>query len=384
MLWTFRTLLLGTIILTGCGGSTLKISRVKTPPPPEQDDESAPLPGIPFFMKSAGCKHQTVWLQPVYTLSLSISEKSPGSGAEKSDTPQGASPTGGEDTKKPPEVFTKVLSLKQFNDSHDFINKLQQELSRAKSESGMDISERLQMIRDTWDKIISSGAYNPFAEPDDKVVASPNVIRVSNTVAPETYVDYTTTYYLNSSKPLAGSSQASFKLADDGTLTEGAAQVETKTLPTFLELVPFKDVITKLAAPPGFIAAPSYEVELKIETKAYKRTHSAMVRQTNSGATEPGKSGTSPIKEDSAQSQEQGSSQQRRDSNKISQPRPSYVAPPCEFPQNEVTTASYKNGFNSTIEEISVSEESKPDGNTAKVSGTIQLPKPATGAEKKK
>jgi hypothetical protein len=334
---------------------------VKTPPPPEKEGEAAAaLPGIPFFMKSAGCKHQTVWLQPVYTLSLSVKttvskEMTDEAKEPESDRPSGkAMPDSSQKSTTTTYLDSKVLSFGRFRTISNSIGKLRQLLSGAKPSPSSVDPDLLTQIKDTWDSIPDE-AYEPFGKIDDDVVASNNVILVSNTIAPETYVDYTTTYYLNSSKPLAGSSQASFKLAEDGTLTEGAAQGESKTLQTFLDLVPFKDVTTKLATSAigggivGFTApkpgpplqlpwtppnsgAASYEFDFKVETKAYKRTHSAMVPLFDN------QSSPQPKDEGSIQSQTQESSNTSQRHGFIKR-RPPYMAPPCEFPNTQVTRA---------------------------------------------
>jgi hypothetical protein len=368
----FCLLSLGTMLLSGCSSTTLNITRVKTPPPPDIGSAQA-LPGVPFYIKTAGCKHQTVWLQPVYTLTLSVKTTS----EELVPTAQGSEPTKDQiasqpsatkshsgNPSSPPSAanqspktktntssctFTKVISLGVSNSPNHTFQKLQSLLSEAGSASASDL-QKIRDIFDAWDKI-THGTYDPFSSSDEDIVTSNDVYLASNAITPELYVDYNTTYYFNSKKPLAGTSQATAKLADDGTLTEGTGQVESKTLETFLGLVPFSDVLKTIATgalpfatDQGALQCLSpaaqkatYEFELKVGTKALKRTHSAFVL-TKDGST--------------------------------------LVNPPCELLNKPVTKPTYS-AYNATVEEVSGAGDSKADGNTVKVNGTVTLPKAA-------
>src|SRR5580765_8955408 len=66
------------------------------------------VPGIPFFVKSAVCKQETTWLQPVYVVTLTMTtyfKAPPGAAGEKPSPP-------------PPQVSvqTMILSRSQLND----------------------------------------------------------------------------------------------------------------------------------------------------------------------------------------------------------------------------------------------------------------------------
>jgi hypothetical protein len=314
----------------------------------------------------------------VYTLALSVKvtaeESTSGAGDAHSGKDQivpsargnqshsGGSGTSSTPTPQPPKTksttstcaFTKVVSLGVFNSKDQTVQKLQSLLSAAESSSSGG-PQRIKDIFKAWDAI-TPGTYDPLSLSDDETVTSANVYVAANTVNPELYVDYNTTYYFNSKSPLAGSSQATAKLADDGTLTEGTGQVESKTLETFLDLVPFSDVLKTIAtgalpfaAEQGALQCSSpaalkatYEFDLKISTKAFKRTHSAIVLGTDSA----------PVK------------------------------PPCSLLSTQVTRANYS-AYNATVEEASTDGDSKGDGNTVKVNGTVILPKPADKTSKK-
>ena len=85
-------------------------------------------------------------------------------------------------------------------------------------------------------------------------------------------MDYGNVFYLNSARPLAGSTQVSAKLAADGTLTEGSAQVQDQTLQTIAStissLVGSASTATKIF---GLEAQP--EFKLTVKTKIYSHTH---------------------------------------------------------------------------------------------------------------
>jgi hypothetical protein len=73
-------------------------------------------------------------------------------------------------------------------------------------------------------------------------------------------------------------------LAADGTLSKGSAQAESKTLQSFLDLIPVKDTVSAvakagLAGAALSLATPGLEVDhfkfdLATDTKVFKHTHS--------------------------------------------------------------------------------------------------------------
>src|SRR5580765_608423 len=85
-----------------------------TPQPPAKSNTTSKssrpkdVPGIPFFVKSAVCKQETTWLQPVYVVTLTMTtyfKAPPGAAGEKPSPP-------------PPQVSvqTMILSRSQLND----------------------------------------------------------------------------------------------------------------------------------------------------------------------------------------------------------------------------------------------------------------------------
>jgi hypothetical protein len=245
--------------------------------------ESEDAQGIPFYIKTASCKQQTIWLQPVYTLTLKrvITSKFEDEAAAK--TAKAELPS--------PRVIssTKVLSLSQMD--KDVVD-LRALLSKPISAEQDVPSQKAQVdqIEDLWEKISAKPDYNPLKVSEDSLVASSDVFRAANTSSPEVLVDYSRMYYYNSPRPWVGSSQVGAKLASDGTLTEGSAQNQTQTLSTLISALPVSAVLTKVAelgvgapvtgavpgaAPIKIIRTASYD--LGIQQQTYRHTHSRYV-----------------------------------------------------------------------------------------------------------
>lgn len=187
--------------------------------------------GVPFFIKSAACKHEVTRLEPYYVLTLS--------------TKMGEKALSSE---------TTILSRSQFNSKP--VLDLRSQLAKATADGGE--------IRGLWD-LVRALHYEPHMpekeiKPDDWFV-------ISDTVAAETYVDYQNPYTLNVRTPLIGSAKADVKLADDGTLTEASAEKGKKTIS---ELFPIKELIKGAAGIVGFDAAGTVTIELGIEEKGVK------------------------------------------------------------------------------------------------------------------
>jgi hypothetical protein len=321
------SLVLAAGLLVGCGGPILVVSRARTSPVSNASDEN--LPGVPFYVKTAGCKHETVWLQPVYSLTL-----------KKTFTPLHP-PKNPDDPQPTITVSTVTLSLDQYRS--DDVGSLRGLLAAI---GEAEISpDRIAPIEQAWNKVQHLQTGDPYAVDENNLSASKRVVRASNEITPETYVDYSTTYYYNSKKPLAGTSQATVQLAADGTLTQASAQVETKTLETFLNLLPTQAVLTQVAKaylppPLSLVAQPpqgTYKFELISTAKIFRHTHYAMVKNTSNGE---------------------------------------LLTPPCPEPTGDVAAP-----YNVTIEEVTTPPREASHGQTVKVNGSIQLPEPN---EKKK
>lgn len=215
------------------------------------------VPGIPFYIKQAACKHQTVYIEPYYVLTLTV--------------------------KFPDKTLVSssgVLSKSQFESAP-----VQQIRSIVGEKAKLDQNDA-QQLADLWDKNVRGRLYNPY-RPENQIKPEDKYI-LANTLTPEIYVSYTDAdqYFYNVDRPVIGSVQASIKLGPDGTLSEASAQVEDKTVSTILSLFPVSDLIKTAAsdapaaafmaeavgAPPG---APTVELELKTERKGIKFTRTS-------------------------------------------------------------------------------------------------------------
>jgi hypothetical protein len=200
--------------------------------------------GVPFYIKRGVCKQQTVWLEVLYVITFE--------------------PNAGFSVSGP---LQKVLTRLQY---------------MTPEVQGFLIAPT---VKDWYSIGIASADAGPFNEGEGSVASikriqdeetSGNWLRVSNTGAIEAAVDYSITYYLNSSRPLAGSTQVNAKLATDGTLTEASAQVNDQTLATIAStissLVGSAVSIAKLNIDVQSGKAKS-EGKASVKTKIYQHTH---------------------------------------------------------------------------------------------------------------
>jgi hypothetical protein len=198
--------------------------------------------GVPFFVRTSACRHELIWLEPIYTLTL-----------------QSVSTQGEKEIVR--TLGTAEFSLSDYSASQAAIGSLKQVIVMGQDPISM------------WTVIQSNHAYNPLAMPDP---CPNNIVLVSNISKIETIVDYRDIYYFNSHRPIIGTAKADIKLAPDGTMTEGSGELESKTLQSFLDLLPIKDLISKaggLAAVAGAPGAIALTYRLQIESRAIKHTH---------------------------------------------------------------------------------------------------------------
>jgi hypothetical protein len=317
------------IFMTGC----LSTVRIKRDPLnlSEQDKNQTDVQGIPFYTKTAHCKQETTWVQPFYTLTLKTTTKA----AFVNEEAANAANNLAEATKKPktnlpePTVLTKnkVLSLSDY--TKDPVLKLRACLAKISNVTQCDVEQ-------LWNEIAKLLTYVPLEVTEEDLV-KPELgfaVKVANSSSPELFVDYSRVYYYNSPRPWVGSSQLTAKLAADGTLSEGSAQITSQTLSTFVPVSAALSAITKIPsekAAPAFAATPyameqQVHYELTIKEDAYKHTHSKSVS----------------------------------------------LSTPCPVEADGV-----KKDYALTITLSGEKEEKKDDGNTVKVSGSVVLPKKA-------
>lgn len=289
--------------------------------------KGADVPGIPFYVKTAKCKQETTWIEPVYTLALKKTT------TYKFIDEDAAKKAG---AKLPPaevRVATKVLSLSQFEPTN---TPLQQLLALLAKSNASD-SDHAQ-IENAWGALSAVPDYLPLGISEDLLISGgTNVIMISNTASPEAMVDYARVYYYNAPRPWIGTSQVDVKLAADGTLTEGSAQVQSQTLSTILTTATslFTTVFSKV---PQFGFAPAnitttVQYDLAVQKELYQHTHT---RYDN-------------------------------------------FANPCP-PASPAVTTGYALTINVPGQTSTSASTAKDDSSTVKVTGTVTLPKtsPAT------
>ena len=220
-------LLIFCLALIGCF-SSVRVSRSNSLGDPPQ--------GIPFYAKTGVCRQQTDWFEPQYILTYE----------SKSGT-----------------TATKVLSRQQFSQKtvQDFI-----------ADPGAPSAWKTAIFDLPGPDSINESISAEIAKEE----TSGNWVRVSNTSAVEAVVDYSNVFYLNSARPLAGTTQVDAKLAADGTLTEGSVQVQDQTLEAISSLISSASTAATVFAAPHTtttgLAQPEYK--LSVKTKVYKHSHS--------------------------------------------------------------------------------------------------------------
>jgi hypothetical protein len=266
------------VTLTGCL-STVSVKRDPLDPTQlKRQGQKTEVPGIPFYVKTAECKQETTWIEPVFRLTLkrTSAQKFKDENAAKKEA---------ESTKQPEKLklestvtsSTRVLSWSDYQKEQ--VSQLQGLLGNA----GAKPEE--SQVDTAWTSVTMLRQYSPFRVDEDALIASKNVIQVANTAGPEVMVDYSRTYYYNTPRPLAGTSKANAKLAADGTLTEGASEVDSQTFSTIMS--PVNTVVSAAAkgasagaAVPGYTADPfatkeEVTYELTVQQEIYKHTHTA-------------------------------------------------------------------------------------------------------------
>lgn len=200
-------------------------------------DGKTKLDGVPFYTKAVACKQETVWLEPIYKLTL----------------------VGTKDVdKKPVEVFklTKEISLPDYQS--DGFKKLIDAVLQIKT----------QEIVKTFNTL---GQYKPPVQ--GSMPGIDKLILASNQNESISFIDYTHPYYYNAKIPWVGSVNAEVNLSSDLTLSKATANITQQTLKTFLDLLPVKEVLTGMAKAAKETKPPDHvDIQLTIEPQVYKYT----------------------------------------------------------------------------------------------------------------
>jgi hypothetical protein len=266
------------ILVCACGGPLVMVKTAKDKTKPEVLEcksglATCDLPGIPFYPVRYRCVHDTQWLEPIALVTLSITATD-----EKSH-------------------FTPIAATKVLN-FDDLLGNAQQGKIRkllALVQQTPKTDDYASILKDFM--ALQDSSVVPQDMPAPTFPSTPESLRfvlAANSLAAERYVDSSTVYYFNGSRPWAGSASVEADVNPDGTLSKGSAQMESKTAETILSLLPFADVIegvlsvasTDLAPPPvKKPPEPKYALALKIDNKIYKVQKTAQV--TDSGAVPP-------------------------------------------------------------------------------------------------
>jgi hypothetical protein len=225
-----RCLFLTPLLLLLCGCQAIHITRVMSVPPSASEQavksrqEPETVDGMPFYVKKVACKHEIVWFEPIYTLTLEEIK------ADKDK--QWVIANWG----------SRTLSRSEYSKAGALLQAI------------VDQTDVVKQWRDLWPKTVE---YKPE---NYSKITSDNKFLASASDSPTTYVDNTVRYFLNVRQPLAGSAKVNWKLASDGTLTEGSAEVEDKTVETAASALPTSSkaaAAAPAALAPGLAPAPA-------------------------------------------------------------------------------------------------------------------------------
>jgi hypothetical protein len=199
------------IILAACTHETAFVTK-------NTADKPVEIPGVPFFVKKGMCEKESAWLEPQYTLSMSLSA-------------DGA----------PPVSRSMTLSLSGYSapETQDLLNQIQGIAGKYKI-AEVAPSFCPNVIGAKWDQVEArAGKVTPSLDTGglQQAEKDKNIVLVVNAAKIVAVPDYATQYYLNTRSPWIGTAQVDAKLADDGTLSEGSAQRDDETWNTILTTV---------------------------------------------------------------------------------------------------------------------------------------------------
>src|ERR1017187_6560057 len=197
-----KLVLAAAVFLCGCG-TAITVTNTKQ------------VGGIPFYVKVAACKHETVWLEPTYKVTLVKTYKAPvlDGSDKKAEQKVGEKPVEARDVSE--SIGVRLISLDTYNSKEfrDLISRLEN------NREGM----AEQPILDVFVKLPQCDL------PNDHLPKKENRILASNEDVPVVMVDYAKPYYYNVKRPILGSVTATADLNPDGTLSKGTAMIEDRS-----------------------------------------------------------------------------------------------------------------------------------------------------------
>jgi len=241
-------IILGAVVgclLTGCS----EVVRVTQQDHTGKANTTRRLDGIPFYSMAARCKHETVWLEPTYQVSL---------------VRTGSAKVGNEVKEFVLPVGSRLISWATYTSEkyRTVIRLLEEASSQQRDDQIVDAFRDLEQ----------------YVAEANKLPLPMNRILVLNQEAPEAFVNYADLQYCNARRPILGTVNAQVELSSNGTLAKGSAQIESKTLQAFLDLVPVKDVVStaaKAALATGFdggVQVVPVTLKLTVEPQIYRHT----------------------------------------------------------------------------------------------------------------
>jgi len=334
----FAPLLIAILIAQGCTNGLYMVRRPAPTSQPDCDpyDEDAncgavmpSVPGIPFFIKKAVCRRETVYDEPRYTITL-IEEILTAAAGERH-------------TWKEVDRQSIELSLTGYR--------------RAGALNLLAHGTYDEMTSD-FGQILAFRNAACLTYPDSRrdqglPVCPANAVLFADRSVREVVVDYGNPHYINTRRAWSGKSNASIELAPDGTLNKAEAEIEDTTLKTILDTLPISAYLSHVLG----IASPASEepaaeakaagrapvtrrAKLEVETVVVRHRYWTVEAESKNGCKATGR----PMRGDPGEA--------------------SY----------EQTLLKPGDGAPAAA--------AKPSGNTISIAGSIELPKSDTSAEK--
>ncbi len=242
-----------TVLLAACGGTAIRVTHQ-----PQDKGTSTPLDGIPFYTKAVACKHETVWSERTYRLTLVATQ------TEKIRSAK--------DQEKRVTLFSISKEISQEVYSTGF-QTVKQRINTYDSGEEEDVNK----IRTEFDGL---RAYTPPTIDNDKEFSftTDRFTLVSNQNEPVIFVNYSDPHYFNAKIPLVGSVNPDISLGPDLTLSKASVNIQEQTLKTFLDMLPVKEILTGVGKAALLVGEeiPSVRVQLTIEPNVYKYTLSKL------------------------------------------------------------------------------------------------------------
>jgi len=292
------------------------------------------------------CKRETVWVEPQYTLSLSVTA----------------------DKQLPVTKTMTVTRQAYLNDEVQTLITAMNGLAGEHKVDANNASECPSSVGAVWDRVAANKSYSPVAGLETSgglgaAETAGNIVRVGDSAAVVTEVDYKNVYYLNTRSPWIGTAQVDAKLGSDGTLTEASAQVDDETWSTILNaatsLVGDFFGAGSAAAAPAAAAAPPAAGANALTVSGTKSAAAAPGFSCPALAGWPTPTGTFSYKYGLT------TTIYKHDHTELSE-----LDKPCETIREGVVGGNF-----TVVAEAADAKEKKDDSDTISVKGAIKLPK---------